>query len=137
MSDPKSPWGREKVVGAALVWALFGFVAITAALDAGPLDAVVCVVFGVPLVAALIAVALRLRPRLPAAWRRLRPTVLLLALGLFVVYVWPTRWQHFETVYSGTRIPVRVDRFGGRRVQVLTRLGWRPAPEDYLAWQAE
>jgi hypothetical protein len=58
---------------------------------------------------------------------RLATVVLVLAvLGLFAVYVWPTRYRYDHMSFPGDvgTYPVRIDRFSGE-VEVLRPMGWR------------
>ena len=55
-----------------------------------------------------------------------------LLLGLFLAFVWPTRWRYDHMTVDGDIVPVRMDRFTGAADMLLPDEGWVPveAPLD-------
>ena len=58
-----------------------------------------------------------------ARWKAL---LWLLALAVFAVYVWPTRWRYDHMTVEGDIVPLRMDRFSGKADMLVPDEGWVP-----------
>lgn len=58
-----------------------------------------------------------------------RVLIVLVVLGAFALFVWPTRWRYDHMTVDGDTYPVRLDRLTGHADVLLPGDGWTPVEE--------
>jgi hypothetical protein len=62
----------------------------------------------------------------------LRTLIVIAIVGLFLLYVWPTRFRYDHMTVDGNLVPVRIDRISGDADMLVPDDGWVPveSPQD-------
>ena len=62
----------------------------------------------------------------------LRTLIVVAITGLFLLYVWPTRFRYDHMTVDGNLVPVRIDRISGDADMLVPDDGWVPveSPQD-------
>ncbi len=62
----------------------------------------------------------------------LRALIVIAIAGLFLLYVWPTRFRYDHMTVDGNLVPVRIDRVSGEADMLVPDDGWVPveSPQD-------
>jgi hypothetical protein len=58
--------------------------------------------------------------------RVLRWVLLIVFVGAYVMYVWPTRFRYDHMTVDGNLVPVRIDRLNGDSDMLVPDEGWVP-----------
>lgn len=58
-----------------------------------------------------------------------RALIVVVLLGSFALFVWPTRWRYDHMTIDADTYPVRIDRLTGHADLLLTGDGWTPVEE--------